>query len=77
MYLYTCIHIVTTTKLSMIDVVNRFSRVMIDTLLCVRELGKNDGTRNFYKWWMHIKGGGAFINGGGVGGGIKCSFHYD
>ena len=42
----------------MIDIVNRFSRLIIDILLRVPELGKNDGTRNFYKCWIPIKGRG-------------------
>ena len=59
----------------MIDVVNRFLRLIIDMLLRVQELGKNDESRNFYKWWISIKRGG-YVYKWEVGGGVKCSFHY-
>ena len=65
----TCI--IVATELSIIDVANRFSRLIIDILLFAQESEKNDGTRNRYqlKW-----GGVASINEGG--GGVKCYVHY-
>ena len=63
----TCI--IVATELSIIDVANRFSRLIIDILLFAQESGKNDGTRNRYqlKW-----GGVASINEGGGGSKMLC-----
>ena len=47
----------------MIDVMNRFSRLMIGILLRVQKFGKNDGARNFISGMILIKRG-AFINDG-------------
>lgn len=62
-------YLIGTTELSVIDVVNRFSRLINNILLSVEELGKNDSARNLYKYGEG--GEGCVCKWGG-----KCSFEY-